>query len=293
MNLNAAEDTFFKVKKSLNCRGKLLDLSTPKVMGIVNITPDSFHRESRFTDENSVMLHIEKMIGEGADIIDIGGQSTRPGAQRITAKEEWQRIEKILNTVVERFPDLIISVDTFYSEVAAKALDAGAAIINDISAGDFDHEMPDVIADKQVPYIIMHMQGRPENMQSDPVYKNVVQDVLDYMINKATELRNKNIHDIIIDPGFGFGKTLDHNYDLLKNLQLFEMLECPILAGLSRKSMVSKLFKIKTEETLNGTTALHTIALLKGTSILRVHDVKEAKQTIEIVLKIESGELSG
>ncbi len=279
MKIVAAEDTFFKVKKTLNCRGKLLDLSTPAIMGIMNITPDSFHAGSRFTDENSALLHVEKMILDGADIIDIGGQSTRPGAVQISADEEWERIGKFIKLILNKFPGTIVSVDTFYSSVAEKALDAGVSIINDISAGEFDQRMPDLVAERQVPYIIMHMQGTPATMQQNPQYKNVVKDVLDFFAGKLNFLKSKNIHDIIVDPGFGFGKTSSHNYSLLKNLPLFRMFECPVLAGLSRKSMITKVLNVLPEEAKNGTTTLNTLAILNGASILRVHDVKEAVET--------------
>ena len=291
MNLNAGEDTFFQVKKSLNCRGKLLDLSTPAIMAILNITPDSFYDGGQISDHNSILYTAEAMLKEGAGILDIGGQSTRPGANRISAIEEWERIGHALKQIRNNFPDAIISVDTFYSEVAIKAVKEGASIINDISAGEFDPLMYSFISDSQTPYVIMHMQGSPENMQKNPHYDNVVSEVMNYFIKKVTLLRKMGLHDIIIDTGFGFGKTTEHNYSLLNNLALFRMLNCPILAGISRKSMITKTLNVKPADALNGTTVLNTIALLNGASLLRVHDVAEAVEVKKIVQKYKLSDL--
>ncbi len=271
------------MKKSLNCRGKLLDLSTPVIMGILNITPDSFYDGGQITGVGSALSLAESMLKEGATILDIGGQSTRPGAKSINSTEEWKRIGPSLISIKKHFPDAIISIDTFHSQVAKNAVEEGASIINDISAGDFDNGMFSFVLNSQTPYLIMHMQGSPENMQENPQYENVVSEVLNYFIKKVSHLKMMGLNDIIIDPGFGFGKTLENNYSLLKNLSLFQILDCPILAGISRKSMITKTLNITPADALNGTTALNTIALLNGASILRVHDVAEAIEVNKLV----------
>lgn len=278
-----AKDTLFIQKRFLNCSGRLLDLSEPKVMGILNITDDSFYDGGRFTDGRKMLLHAEEMIKEGADIIDIGGQSTRPGSKRIDAKSETERVIPALSNLKKNFPETIFSVDTYHSSVAEAAINEGASIINDVSGGEFDSKMIEVVARYNIPYIVMHMQGTPEIMQVSPTYMNVTDEVMNYFSEKISALRSLGINDIIIDPGFGFGKTLEHNYTLLNNLQLFRMFELPILCGLSRKSMVGKLLNVSAEEALNGTTALNTIAIMKGANILRVHDVKEVVEVIKIV----------
>lgn len=275
-------------KKFLNCSGRLLDLSAPKVMGILNITDDSFYDGGQFTDARKMLQHAEEMINEGADIIDIGGQSTRPGSKRIDVKSETERVIPALRDLKKNFPETIFSVDTYHSSVADAAINEGASIINDVSGGDFDSKMIEVVARYNIPYIVMHMQGTPETMQVSPTYMNVTDEVMNYFSNKISALRSLGVNDIIIDPGFGFGKTLEHNYTLLNNLQLFRMFELPILCGLSRKSMVGKLLNVSAEEALNGTTALNTIAIMKGANILRVHDVKEAVEVIKIVNQIKS-----
>lgn len=271
------------MKKSLNCRGKLLDLSTPVIMGILNITPDSFYDGGQITGVGSALSLAESMLKEGATILDIGGQSTRPGAKSINSTEEWKRIGPSLISIKKHFPDAIISIDTFHSQVAKNAVEEGASIINDISAGDFDNGMFSFVLNSQTPYLIMHMQGSPENMQENPQYENVVSEVLNYFIKKVSHLKMMGLNDIIIDPGFGFGKTLENNYSLLKNLSLFQILDCPILAGISRKSMITKTLNITPADALNGTNALNTIALLNGASILRVHDVAEAIEVNKLV----------
>ena len=288
MNFNAGEDTFLKVKKSLNCRGRILDLSTPAIMAILNITPDSFYDGGNNYDEKTALAAVESFLKDGVDIIDIGGQSSRPGSKRITSTEEWNRIESPLKLVMKLFPQTIISVDTFYSEVAQKAIDEGAAIINDVSAGAIDPKLPNVAAENNTPYILMHMQGTPGTMQVNPTYNNVVTDVLSFFKLKVQQLKSMGIKDIIIDPGFGFGKTIEDNYALLKNLELFRIFECPVMAGFSRKSMITKLLNVKSKDALNGTTILNTIALLNGASILRVHDVKEAIQVRKIMKIVNS-----
>lgn len=283
MLFNAAEDTFFKVKKTLNCRGRTLDLSTPVIMGIINITPDSFYSASKVLDKQSMLIVAEKMITEGAKILDIGGQSTRPGAVQITAKEEWDRIKVAIPLIHRKFPEVVISVDTFYAEVARKALEEGASMINDVSAGETDSNMFPLVSSLNVPYVIMHMQGTPATMQIKPQYSDVVTDVLNFFIRKVAILKKTGLHDIIIDPGFGFGKSTEDNFTLLKNLSLFNVLGCPVLAGISRKSMVTRPLNIKTKDALNASTCLHTIALLNGASILRVHDVAEALEVKRLI----------
>lgn len=267
---------------TLNCKGKLLVLDKPLVMGIINITPDSFYEGSRVVERDDVMKQAEKMISEGADIIDIGGQSTRPGSEKIPVDEELKRVIKNIEVIHKKFPDVIISIDTYYSKVAIEAVNAGASIVNDISAGNLDDLMLSTVASLNVPYIAMHMKGTPQTMQKDPTYENVTREVLDFFIAKKDECKNAGIHDVIIDPGFGFGKTIAHNFELLKNLSVFKMLDAPILLGLSRKATIYKTLGISAEEALNGTTVLNTIALKNGANILRVHDVKEAKEVVKL-----------
>lgn len=267
---------------TLNCKGKLLVIDGPKVMGILNITPDSFYSGSRFSNADAILKQTEKMLGEGAFIIDVGGQSTRPGSERISADEELKRVIPVIESILKNFPAAIISIDTYQSKVAKHAVDAGASIVNDISSGDMDAAMIKTVAQLRVPYICMHMKGTPDTMQQNPVYEDVAKEVLDYFIHKIARCREAGIHDIIIDPGFGFGKTIEHNFQLLKKMQALKILGKPILAGLSRKSTVYKTLGITAEDALNGTTALHMIALLNGAGILRVHDVKEATEVIKL-----------
>ena len=273
---------------TINCKGNLIDLSTPKIMGILNLTPDSFYDGGKYKNESDVLNQVEKMINEGATFIDVGAYSSRPGAIHISEEEELKRSVSIVNLISEKFPDTFISIDTFRSNVAKKNVEAGACIINDISAGSMDLKMMKTVAELQVPYIMMHMRGTPQSMQIKTDYQNVVKEILFYFSEKIAEASNHKINDIIIDPGFGFGKTLEHNYDILNKLDLFKILELPILIGVSRKSMIHKLLKIKSEEALNGTTCLNTIALVKGAKILRVHDVKEAMQCIKIINQLIS-----
>lgn len=265
----------------LNCRGKLLDISSPVVMGILNISPDSFYDGGKFNDETDRKTYVEQMLINGAAIIDIGAVSSRPGAADVSEHEEWERLSPVLKELRSCFPGMIISVDTFRSEIARKALEEGASIINDITSGA-DAAMMETVARYNAPYIIMHMQGIPATMQHNPTYENVAKEVLQYLAEKVHESRLKGITDIIVDPGFGFGKTVEHNFKLLKELQLFKILNCPLLAGLSRKSMINKTLRTKPEQALNGTTSLNTIALMKGASILRVHDIKEAKEVVKL-----------
>lgn len=268
---------------TLNCNGRLLVANTPLVMGIVNATPDSFYTGSRFTGADAILSECEKMINEGADIIDIGGQSTRPGSVPVSADEELNRVIDSIAAVHKNFPEIYISVDTYFANVAKESVAAGAAIVNDISAGSLDKDMIGTVATLSVPYVLMHMQGSPQNMQLEPHYENVTREVLDFFINKVSLLQKEGIKDIIIDPGFGFGKTIDHNFELLKNLSVFKTLDCPVLLGISRKSTIYKTLGISADEALNGTAVLNTVGLMNGADIIRVHDVKEAREAITLV----------
>lgn len=267
---------------TLNCKGRLLIIDKPIVMGIINVTPDSFYTESRKTLLNDVLQQAEKMLHDGAAILDIGGQSTRPGSKEIGAKAELKRIIPAIEAISKRFPESCISVDTFFAKVAAEAVNAGACIVNDISAGTLDKEMIQTVAQLQVPYIAMHMKGTPQTMQQQANYQDVTLEVLDFFIKKTEECRLAGINDVIVDAGFGFAKTISHNFTLLKNLSLFKILEKPLMAGLSRKATIYKTLGITPEEALNGTTVLNTIALTNGADILRVHDVKEAVEAIKL-----------
>jgi dihydropteroate synthase len=268
---------------TLNCKGKLLVIDKPIIMGILNITPDSFYEGHIEKSAASITDMVEKMLTEGADIIDIGGQSTRPGSKRISATEETERVMPVIETIIKKFPQAIVSIDTYHSQVATAAVNAGASLVNDISAGTLDDKMIATVAALQVPYIAMHIKGTPETMQHNPQYADVLKEVLDFFIHKIEECKKAGINDVIIDPGFGFGKTIEHNFSLLKNLTVFKMLDKPILAGLSRKGMIYKTLDIPAAEALNGTTCLNTIALLNGAHILRVHDVKAAKQIVTLL----------
>ncbi|AUC16127.1 dihydropteroate synthase [Tenacibaculum sp. SZ-18] len=267
---------------TINCKGTLIDLSTPKVMGVLNITPDSFYDGGKYKNENDILQQVEKMLLEGATFIDIGAYSSRPGAAHISEDEELKRIVPIVTLLIEEFPEIIISIDTFRSKVAEKTIESGAALINDISGGNMDNNMFETVAKLQVPYILMHMQGTPQNMQKNPSYKNVVTEVISFFAKQLFELRKLHVNDVIVDVGFGFGKTIEHNYELLGQLKLFKNLEVPILTGVSRKSMLYKLLDITPQEALNATTVANTIALQNGTQILRVHDVKEAVEAVRI-----------
>ena len=268
---------------SIKCADKLLILSKPVVMGIMNITPDSFYDGGRFNSYEAIVDRVRQMTDAGAAIIDVGAASTRPGAKLIDSEEELQRLKPLASILVREFPELIFSVDTYNSATAEIVVDMGFSIINDISGGEFDPQMFDTVARLKVPYVLMHIKGRPENMQHMPAYNNVVNEVADYFSRKLTLLYEKNISDIILDPGFGFGKSVEHNYALLKNLNIFKMFNCPVLAGLSRKSMVNKVLNIKADMAINGTTVLNTLALSAGADILRVHDVKEAVECINLM----------
>lgn len=268
---------------TLECNSKLLDLSTPAIMGILNLTDDSFYDGGQHNSIKKALLQTEKMLDDGAKIIDIGAYSSRPKAKHISHDEEWQRLEKTLQIINKEFPQAILSVDTFRSEIARRSIDNGADIINDISAGNLDPQMFDTVADLNVPYIMMHMQGTPQTMQDNPHYNCIEKEVVNYLLNKVKTLQQKGLSKIIIDPGFGFGKTLEHNYQLLNNLEELHTLELPILVGVSRKSMVYKVLETDAKNSLNGTTAIHTLCLSKGASILRVHDVKEAVECVKLI----------
>jgi len=259
-----------------------LVIDKPIVMGIINATPDSFFGGSRFNGVDEIVAKAEKMLNDGAGILDIGGQSTRPGSELISADEEIERVIPAIKAIAEKNPEAFISIDTFYSKVAAAAIDAGASIVNDISAGSMDNKMIAIVAELKVPYILMHMKGTPQTMQQNAIYENVTLEVLDHFISKTHELQNAGIVDIIIDPGFGFAKTIDQNFELLKNLSAFKMLGKAIMLGISRKSTIYKTLGVNADEALNGTTVLNTIGLMNGASILRVHDVKEAKEAIKL-----------
>ena len=273
----------------INANGKLMDLSEPQVMGILNVTPDSFYAGSRAETERDITQRIHQIVNEGASIIDIGAYSSRPNAQHISAEEEMSRLRTGLELIRKHHPEAIVSVDTFRADIARMCVEEyGVAIINDISAGNMDEQMFSTIARLGVPYIIMHMKGTPQNMQENPHYDHFLKEIFYYFSEKVQKLRDLGAKDIIIDPGFGFGKTIEHNYELMNHLEEFHLFELPILVGISRKSMIYRLLGITPEEALNGTTALNTIALTKGAHILRVHDVKEAVECVKIVQKMKA-----
>jgi dihydropteroate synthase len=273
---------------TIRCKGQLIDLTTPKVMGILNVTPNSFFDGGKYQNDREILSRVEKMLNEGATFIDIGAYSSKPSAEFVSEEEELQRIIPIVQLILEHFPETLISIDTFRSEVANACIESGAAIINDISAGNLDDKMLDTIAKYNVPYIMMHMRGTPQTMQTMTNYDNIVKEILFYFSERIAKARSFGINDLIIDPGFGFAKTLEQNYEVLQKMELLEMLELPLLAGISRKSMIYKTLNSSAEEALNGTTVLNTIALTKGAKILRVHDVKEAKECVTLFNKINT-----
>jgi dihydropteroate synthase len=277
-----AKDTFFQKKVTLNAGGKLIELGSPKVMGIINITPDSFYAGSRRQDMNEALLLAEKMLSDGATFLDIGAYSTRPGADDISVQEETDRLLPVIEMIAGRLPDAVLSVDTFRAQVAETAIKAGAHIINDISGGQLDDDMFATIGRLQVPYILMHMKGNPKTMNQLAEYENVFDEVFDYFTDKYHALKQAGVKDVIIDPGFGFAKQAVHSYALMNRLQDFNILGLPILTGISRKSMIYKSLGITAGEALNATTALNAIALTKGVNILRVHDVKEAVEAVRV-----------
>lgn len=271
---------------TINCKGNLIDLCLPKVMGILNITPDSFFDGGKYKNEKDILFQVEKMLANRATFIDVGAYSSRPNAKHISEEEELQRIVPVIELLVANFPEIIISVDTFRSRVAEETINIGASIINDISGGKMDEKMFETVAKLQVPYILTHLQGTPQTMQQNPQYNNVTSELISFFAEQIFKLRHLKINDIIIDVGFGFGKTIEHNFELLKNLSLFKNLDVPNLVGVSRKSMLYKTLDISAEEALNATTVANTIALLNGANILRVHDVKEATEAVKIVQQI-------
>ena len=271
---------------TINCNGELIDLSIPKVMGILNVTPDSFFDGGRYTNNREVLQRVEQMLTDGATFIDVGGYSSKPNAVAVTVQEEKARTIPVVASIVQHFPEAIVSIDTFRSDVAQLCLDQGAAIVNDISAGLLDPLMLKIVANYQVPYIMMHMKGTPQTMSALAQYDDLVKEILFYFSERIAAARSLGISDLIVDPGFGFAKTIDQNFELLRHLDIFKNLDLPILAGVSRKSMIHKTLQIKPEEALNGTTVLNTLALEKGAAILRVHDVKEAVETIKLWQKV-------
>ena len=277
-----AKDTFFRKKATINAGGRLIDLSTPKVMGIINLTPDSFFAGSRKQGIDDAVNQAGEMLAEGATFLDLGAYSSRPGADDVSIKEELDRLIPVVEAIVSAWPDAVLSVDTFRAKVAETAIKAGAHIINDISGGQLDEEMFATVARLQVPYILMHMKGNPLTMNKIAEYEDVFAEVYDYFAERYYRLRMLGVHDVIIDPGFGFAKKREHSYALMSRLQDFDRLQSPVLAGVSRKTMIYGLLGVTAEEALNGTTALNTIALTKGANILRVHDVKEAVEAVKI-----------
>ncbi len=275
------------MRTTLNCNGRILDLERPVVMGILNLTPDSFYDGGKYATEEAALRQAGNMLEAGAALLDFGGMSSRPGAGFIEETEELRRVLPAIAAVRRAFPDAVVSVDTVRASVAKAAVEAGAAIINDISAGRFDEKMYETVAALGTPYVLMHMQGTPGDMQANPVYGNVVQEILDFFITEIAKLRSLGVKDVVVDPGFGFGKTVEHNYALLRNLHVFNILEVPILAGISRKSMICKVLGVRPAEALNGTTALHIVALQQGAKILRAHDVREAMEVIRLWEQLE------
>lgn len=283
-----AKDTVFKSKKTLNLKGKILDLNSPAVMSIINITTDSFYSGSRATYDAKILKHAEKALTEGAAILDIGGYSSRPGAEDIVAQEELKRVVHGISLISKEFPEAFISVDTFRSEVARCAVQEGACMINDISGGQLDSEMFKIVAALKVPYILMHMKGTPQTMRNLSNYDNLMLEIIDFLQKQINNLINLGVSDIVVDPGFGFAKSIEQNYEILKNLKYFAILNMPVLIGLSRKSMIFKRLKINVQEALNGTSVLNTIGLLNGASILRVHDTKEAVEAVKLYKLVQN-----
>lgn len=273
---------------TINCKGQLIDLSTPKVMGILNLTPDSFFDGGRYQDGASSLKQVERMLNEGATFIDVGAYSSRPGAEHVSEEVELQRLIPVLELILKEFPEIFISVDTFRAKVAQAAVETGAAIINDISAGQLDANMMATVGNLKVPYIMMHMRGTPQTMLKKTEYDDLIKDILYYFSQRLAEARTHGITNPIVDPGFGFAKTRKQNFELLNNLELFKFIDHPLLVGISRKSMIYKTLDTTVEQALNGTSVLNTVALEKGASILRVHDVKEAVECVKLVTALLS-----
>jgi dihydropteroate synthase len=288
MLVNPSDKKYFKKKRSIVFNGELVTFDRPMIMGILNTTPDSFFDGGKYNTPHSAIIRVRQMIAEGADIIDVGAYSTRPGAPTVSKEEELERLLPVVGEIKKEFPEIILSIDTFRSEVAAKVIEKnGCCIINDISGGSMDKAMFETVAHLHVPYIVMHIQGTPETMQLNPVYKNVTKDVIRDLSEKVYRLHELGVSDVIIDPGFGFGKTLEHNYELFNHLDAFRFFELPVLVGISRKSMIYKLLNSSPGESLNGTSILNSMALLAGADIIRVHDVKEAAETVAIFEKLK------
>jgi dihydropteroate synthase len=288
MLITSSASKFFKRKHSINLNGKLIDLTNPIVMGILNVGPNSFFDGGKYSTKDAVIQRAEEMIREGATIIDIGAVSTRPGAGMMSTKEELTRLLPAIAGIRKKFPDVPLSVDTFRSWVALRVIDeCGHCIVNDISGGEFDDHMFDTVGKLGVPYILMHIQGTPKTMQDDPQYEDIIKDISTYFSERVRKLTKSGVKDVIIDPGFGFGKTLDHNYDLLNRLDSFKVFQLPVLVGVSRKSMVHKLLNVDAEHSLSGTITANTLALLGGADILRVHDVKDAVESVKIFTKLK------
>lgn len=277
------KNTSFSTKKPIVVNGRTITFEVPLIMGILNITPDSFYDGGRYSEIDKAVIRAEQLLADGAHIIDIGAVSTRPGSKAITSSEELIKLIPVLDIIRTKFPSAIISIDTYHAQVAEKVIDHGADIINDISGGTFDPGMIPLIGKQEVGYVIMHIQGTPENMQVNPTYFDVVEEVRNFLVDQANKVEREGNPNVIIDPGFGFGKTVEQNYRLLNNLDVFHSSSRPVMAGLSRKSMINKVLGVKPDEALNGTTVLNTVALIKGADILRVHDAREARQAVEIV----------
>lgn len=283
-----AKDKGFSHKKTLLIKGNLMDLCDPKVMGIINVTPDSFYDGGQNVRLHKAMQAVDKMLEDGADIVDIGGYSTKPNAAEVSLAEESRRVVPLIETLSKRYPDIVISIDTFRSEIARQAIDSGASIVNDVSGGNLDENMYQTVSELGVPYILMHMRGTPTTMQNLTNYDHLLRDVVFELSKKIQRLHSLQINDIIIDPGFGFAKSLEQNYELLKNLSYFDILECPMLVGISRKSMIYKILGCEATDALNGTTALNMAALMNGANILRVHDVKQAAETVTLFNQLKN-----
>lgn len=272
---------------TINCKGQLIDLEIPKVMGILNVTPNSFFDGGKYKNESEILSQVAKMLSDGATFIDIGAYSSKPNAEFVSESEEMNRIIPVIDLILNNFPEALLSIDTFRNEVAKVAIENGAAIINDISAGKLDDKMFETVAKYNVPYIMMHMRGTPQTMQTMTQYDDIIKEILFYFSERVSMARSFGINDLIVDPGFGFAKTLEQNYEVLQKLELFEILDLPLLAGVSRKSMIYKALNTSADEALNGTTVLNTIALSKGAKIVRVHDVKEAMEAVVLFEKIK------
>ena len=285
-SLNFKLETLNKEVMTINCKGQLIDLAHPKVMGILNVTPNSFFDGGKYNDENEILSQVKKMLNEGATFIDIGAYSSKPNAEFVTEEEEIARIVPVIQLILKQYPETLLSIDTFRAGVAKASLENGAALINDIAAGNLDEKMFEVVAEYNVPYIMMQMRGTPKTMQTMTSYDDIVKEMLFYFSEKIAKARSFGINDLIIDPGFGFAKTLEQNYEVMKKMELFQMLDLPLLVGISRKSMIYKVLETTANEALNGTTFLNTIGLTKGANILRVHDVKEAVECVKLYEKL-------